>query len=191
LKGCALVVLGRTEEGAKLIEGQRSRAVTYGYLHTLANSDAIVGVCKVFQGDIKGGIGFIEETILKREKEGDRRRADGDRGILCDVYLNIIAGKEKPPFSVLLKNLPILVKVMLTAPSRIRAIATSILKNPHYDPEGFWVGRAQMLLGLLYMTKKKRALALEHLTEAKRILSQFGQIPTLARVDAALAELGQ
>ena len=30
-----------------------------------------------------------------------------------------------------------------------------------------------------------------YLTEAKRILSQFGQTPILARVDAALADLGQ
>jgi len=36
----------------------------------------------------------------------------------------------------------------------------------------------------------QRALALQHLTEAKRILEQFGQTPILARVEAALAELG-
>ena len=48
-----------------------------------------------------------------------------------------------------------------------------------------------MLLGLLYKIKKKHVLALEHLTEAKRILSQFGQTPLLTRVDAAPAELGQ
>jgi predicted ATPase len=52
------------------------------------------------------------------------------------------------------------------------------------------VGRAQMTLGLLYKAKKKPALALEHLTEAKRIMSQFGQTPMLARIDAALVELG-
>ncbi len=48
-----------------------------------------------------------------------------------------------------------------------------------------------MILGLLYKAKKKRELALEQLTEARRILSQFGQTPTLARVETALAELGQ
>ena len=47
-----------------------------------------------------------------------------------------------------------------------------------------------MILGLLYKAKRKRALALEHLNEAKRIFSQFGQTPILARIDAALAELG-
>ena len=48
-----------------------------------------------------------------------------------------------------------------------------------------------MILGLLYKAKKKRALAVQHLTEAKRILLQFGQTPILARVEGALVELGQ
>ena len=46
-----------------------------------------------------------------------------------------------------------------------------------------------MILGLLYKTKKKRALAVQRLGEARRILSQFGQTPMLARVETALAEL--
>jgi hypothetical protein len=48
-----------------------------------------------------------------------------------------------------------------------------------------------MILGLLYKAKKKRALALEHLTEAQRVISQFGLSPMLSRIDAALAELSQ
>ena len=89
-----------------------------------------------------------------------------------------------------MKNLPALLKVTLTAPSRIHAFVTHVLENPQLDPAGHHVGRAQMILGLLYKAKKKRPLALEHLTEARRIFSQFGQTPILARVDAALAELG-
>jgi hypothetical protein len=57
-------------------------------------------------------------------------------------------------------------------------------------PKGFIIGRVQMILGLLYKAKKKRGLAVQHLTEAKRILSHLGQTPILARVEA-LAELGQ
>ena len=88
-----------------------------------------------------------------------------------------------------MKNLSIILKVMATASSRIPALMTRALENPQFDPEGHHVGRAQMILGLLYKIKKRRALALQHLTEAKRILSQFGQTPILARVDTALAEL--
>jgi hypothetical protein len=46
-----------------------------------------------------------------------------------------------------------------------------------------------MILGLLYKAKKKRPLAVQHLTEARRIISQFGPTPMLARIDAALAEV--
>jgi nitrogenase molybdenum-iron protein alpha/beta subunit len=188
-KGCALVLLRRTEEGARLLEERRGRDVTEGVLYNLTASDVIIGVSKVLQGNIGGGIHFIEEAILRRENEGYRDMADWYRGVLSDVYLQIIGRNEKLPFSTLLKNLPILLKVMLTASSRIRAMMTCVLENPHFDPSGVHIGRAQMTLGLLYKIKKKRALALQHLTEAKRILSQFGQTPILARVDAALAEL--
>jgi hypothetical protein len=58
-------------------------------------------------------------------------------------------------------------------------------------PDGHHVGRAQMILGLVYKAKKNRTLAVQHLIEAKRIFSQFGQSPVLTRVEAALAELGQ
>jgi hypothetical protein len=79
----------------------------------------------------------------------------------------------------------------ITASSRIPTLVRHVLENPQFDPAGVLVGRAQMTLGLLYKAKKKRALALQHLTDARRILGQFEQTPMLARVDAALAELGQ
>ena len=80
---------------------------------------------------------------------------------------------------------------MVSAPSRIRVLVMHVIDNPRFDPAGHFVGRALMVLGLLYKIKKKRALALQHLTEARRILSQFGQTPILAQVETALAELGQ
>ena len=184
-------LLGKAEEGAQLIEGQRSRALIYGYLHTLAFTDPYVGVCKILQGDIGGGIHFIEEAILRREKEGYRRSAYSYRITLCEIYLNIIGGYEYLPLQTLLRNLPILLKTMTTASSRIRSLTSLFLEDPQTLPSGYYYGRVKMILGLLYKIKKKRALSLEHLTEAKRILSEFGQTPTLARVDAALAELGQ
>ena len=105
--------------------------------------------------------------------------------------MEIIAGKEKPRFVVLLKNLPILLKIMVTASSRIPALISHAMNNAQFDHNGPLVGKSEMILGLLYKTKKKRALALQHLTEAQRILSQFGQTPVLARVETALVELGQ
>jgi hypothetical protein len=67
---------------------------------------------------------------------------------------------------------------------------TRFLDNPQFHPNGYFAGRAQMTLGLLCKIQKKRALAIQHLTEAKRILSAFGETPIYARLNAALAELG-
>ena len=185
------MLLRRTEAGEKLLEEDRRRCVADGDLYRLVGNDAIIGVCKVLQQNIKDGIRWLEEAILKRDKEGYRAAAGWYRFFLCEVYLQIIGGNEKLPFPSLLKNLPIILKVTVTASSRIRALMAQVIENPHFYPAGFHVGRAQMNLGLLYKTKKNPDLAVQHLTEAKRILAQFGQTPILARVETALAELGQ
>ena len=189
-KGSALVLLRQTEAGMDLLEEQRRRCLVEGDRYRLVGTDGPTGVCKVLQGNIGAGIRFLEGAILRREKEGYQSTADWYRLFLCEVYLQIIAGNERLPLLGLLKNLPVILKVMVTAPSRIRALIRRVLENPQFHPQGHFVGRAQMTLGLLYKAKKKHALALQHLIEAKRILSPFGQTPMLARLDAALAELG-
>jgi len=42
----------------------------------------------------------------------------------------------------------------------------------------------------LDVSRPARALAVQHLTEAQRIISQFRLTPMLARINAALAKLG-
>jgi tetratricopeptide (TPR) repeat protein len=188
-KALALVLLRKTEDGAKLLEERRRQDIADGNNYDLAATDSAVGVCKVLQGNISEGIRLIEQAILKRENEGYRGVADWFRLVLCEVYLQIIAGNEKPPLPVLLKNLPIILKVIVTAPSRIRALVASVLENPTFDPEGSFVGWANMILGQLYKIKRKDTLAVQHLTEARRIFSEFGQSPMLARIETALAEI--
>jgi hypothetical protein len=188
----ALVLLQRTEEGAMLLEAYRRRCIADGLIELLNSTDTTFGVCKCLQGNLRDGLRLIEEAILRREKQGFRDMADLTRLQLAQVYLQMIAGNEKPPsLPVLLRNLPTILRVMITAYSRIPDLLKRVLANPHFDPAGYHVGRANMILGMLYKVKKRRARAVQHLTEARMILSQFGQTPTLARVDTALAELKQ
>ena len=187
-KGCALTLLRRLEEADKSLQQQCSRIASEGDLYSLAGIAPMLGFSKIFHGNIAEGMRFIEELIVTRDREGYVGNANWIRLNLAQVYLEIIAGNERPPFIVLLKNLPILLKVLATASSRISALVR--LKDAQWDPNGFFVGKSEMILGLLYKTKKKRALAVQHLTEAHRIISQFGQTPMLTRIDGALAELG-
>ena len=68
-------------------------------------------------------------------------------------------------------------------------LVSQIRQNPQLDPNGHHIGRCEMVLGLLYKAKKKKALAVQHLTEARRISSQFGPSPMLTKIEAALAEV--
>jgi hypothetical protein len=190
IKGCALLLLRRTEDGLELLCKFRARCFADGDLLSLITSDGIIGVSEVIRGNIRYGIRMLEEAISKREKEGYQAAADWYRLFLSEVYLQIVGRSEKLPLPALLRNLPILLVVMVTASSRIRALLMRVLENPRFDPAGHFVGRSQMILGLLHKAKKKRALAVQHLTEAKRIESEFGSTPMLARIDAALAALG-
>ena len=191
IKGCALVLLRQTDDGLNILDAFRQRSLKDGHLYSLTSSEPIIGVSKVLRGNIREGIRWIEDAILRQEKSGYRDAADWYRLFLAEIYLQIIEGNEKPPIMVLLKNIPVLLEVTLTASRKIPELTSAVLKNPRLHSSGHHVARAQMILGLLYKVKKKHALAVEHLTEAKRILSQFGQTPILARIDAALAELRQ
>jgi len=149
----------------------------------------VYGVAMVLNGNIGGGIRWLEQSILRREQEGYRVCADWFRLFLCEVYLEVISGKEKPPINVLFRNIMTLAKVMFTAEKRILALVERVRQNPHFDPNGHMIGRVEMILGLLFKIRKKQVLAAEHLSEAERIISQFGPTPMLAKIEAALAEL--
>ena len=69
------------------------------------------------------------------------------------------------------------------------ALVEQVRQNPRFDPNGYHIGRCEMILGLLYKAKKKHALAVQHLTEARQIVSQAGSTPMLTKIEAALAEL--
>ena len=184
----ALVLLKRPE-GIPMLREFIERCVANGWNTSLDIVEGIWGVALVMQGQIRKGIHCVEQTILRCEREGNRAYADWSRMFLCEIYLAIVIGKEKVPLLVLLRNAPTLIAVIFTAQRRIHALVERIRQNPRIDPHGFHFAHTETILGLLYKANNKRALALQHLTEAKRIASQFGPTPMLEKIEAALAEL--
>jgi hypothetical protein len=185
----AALVLLRRREAFPMLRDWMDQCATNGWHYHRNGAEGIWGVALVLRGEIGGGIRWLEQSILRREREGYRAAADWYRLFLCEIYLEIISGTEKPPAKVLARNVLTLVAVMCTAQKRICALVEQACRNPRADPSGHHIARCEMILGLLYKAKKKRALAVQHLTEAKRISSQCGPTPMLARIETALAEL--
>lgn len=162
-----------------------------GWALFLAGPDSLLGIALALNGRIGEGLRHIEGSITRREAEGYRAAADWARMFLCEAYLDIISGKGKVSFAVIARNIRTLIWVSLFGPKRIASLIAEVRANPQYDPDGYYMGRAEMILGLLYQVKKKTALAAGHLAEARRILGAFGPSPTLARVEAGWAALNK
>jgi hypothetical protein len=159
-KASALVLLGRLE-GTKLLEEFRSRCEADGLIVMLESTEVTLGVSKILQGKLADGIDVIEKAILREEKIDRKTRADLNCISLAEVYLQIMTGGDKKvslpkvQLPTLLKNVPVLLKIMFTGNSRIRALMTRVLENPHFDAAGHHAGHAKLILGLLYKTKKE------------------------------------
>jgi class 3 adenylate cyclase len=189
-KAMSLVML-QQPEGISILNEHRLTCRANGWYYQLAALDLAHAVSLVLQGHVRHGLLLIEQLILEREREGFQLLAEWYRGFVCQIYLEIILGTEKPPLLVLARNLPILIWIKIFGPSRIRTLMARI--RPFFsstaDPNGCFIANFEMILGLLDKAQRKPAPAIQHLTEAKRIAAQFGQTPMLARIDAALAEL--
>jgi hypothetical protein len=177
-------------DSLRLLSDRMALCAANDWQQHLAGLDGVFGVALVINGRIGEGIRWLEQAILRREREGYRVCADWFRLFLCEVYLEIISGGDKPPAKVLVRNIATLARVLFTAEKRILSLVEQVRQNPHFDPNGHFVGRSEMILGLLFRIKKKRALAFQHLREAERIASQIGPTPMLTRIETALAELG-
>src|SRR5262249_2194940 len=129
-------------------------------------------------------------AIASAHRDRWRAAEDWAKLFLCEVYLEVLFAKERPSLAIFLKNLPAIIWIFFTGRSAIEKLISEVQHNSQFDPDGHHIGRAEMILGLLYKGTKRRSLAVHHLTQAQRILSQLGPTPIVTRVETALVELG-
>ncbi|MGB3247186.1 MAG: AAA family ATPase [Sulfitobacter sp.] len=184
----ALVPLGK-QGAAEEIERHMALCAERGWTLFMAGPDPMLGVAHVMNGRINEGLDHIERAIIRRETEGYHIAANWSRLFLCEIYLEILSGNGGASLGVLVRNIRSLSGVLLFGAKRIVTMLEYVRENSEYDENGHYIGRIEMILGLLYKIKKKNALAKKHLTEARRIISPTGASPILTRIDDALAEL--
>ncbi|WP_406645581.1 AAA family ATPase [Aliisedimentitalea scapharcae] len=184
----ALVPLGKP--GAlEDVRGYVDMCKQNGWALFAEGPETMLGVALAMDGQIGAGLRQIEDAIARREAEGTRIAADWNRLFLCEVYLEILSGEGGASLGVLMRNISALTGVFLFGGKRIIELIEHVRANPQFDPAGHYIARSELILGLLYKIKKKKAQALQHLNEAKRIVEPAGKSPMLTRINVALAEL--
>lgn len=189
-KICALVPLNKQGAVEELNRHMAYCAERSWALFT-AGPDPMLGVALVMNGRIGEGLRRIEMSVGRREKEGYKAAADWNRLFLCEIYLGILSGQGGASLGVLVRNIRSLTGVLIFGEKRIVALVEQVRSNPQFDRDGHYLGRAEMILGLLHKTKKRKAPAMQHLTEARRIINPSGPSPMLTRIEVALAELAK
>lgn len=176
---------GAADEVRRYVE----RCVQNGWILFASGPNTMLGVALAMDGRIDEGVRHLEGVIAGAEKRGAVYAANWNRLFLCEVYLAILSGQGGASAGVILRNIGALTKVMIFGPKRIVALIDEVRANSNFDPEGHYIARSELILGMLYKARKKNALAIRHLTEALRMIESSGPSPMQTRIAVALSEL--
>ncbi len=188
-KAMAMILSGQVAEGMALGTRVLRDVEERGLTMTLAPVRMVVGVGTVLSGDMARGVGMIEDAAAAAERQGQTAsRAFGDL-FLGETYLQMATGRDKPPFAVVLRNLPFLLRTLPFAGRRARACLERALEECRALQAPSFVARCLYDLGCLDKVGKRTREARAKFEEAREMASSVEATTLLADIEAARAEL--
>jgi hypothetical protein len=188
-KAMAMVLSGQVADGMALLARVVGEMEGKGFFLLMGSANFVLGVGMVLQGDMAGGIRAIEDAAAKMEEWGQTAlRPVGDL-FLGETYLQFAISEEKPPLSVMLKNLPFLLRTLPFAKAKARRYLASALDGFRADDNPSGIARCLYDLGLLDKAGKKAGAARAKFDEAREIAASVEATNLVTDIDAALAEL--
>ena len=188
IKGVAEILRGNVAEGAVMVREHRRRALANGFDYCRVGSDPALGIAMVLEGDFAGGVRFIEGTVQWNDLAGSPLGRDFARIFLAEAYLEFLAPKQKPPPSVIVKNLPFLLRTMMTGRRRAIELLMQAGKNQTFAG-GYFEARINADLGILHKLAKRPAEARSYLMRARPVAESQGAAGLLSKIDSALTDL--
>ena len=173
------------------------RCVANGWRVDAVSIDGFIGFAMITQGQLGAGLKRLEGAARRARAEGYEVIANWLNWFIFQIYVDRAQyrrrSSEEVQTTVSVRSLPsnilAVIKIFLTGEKRVIELAEELRRSRQFDPNGYTIGLLEGRLGLLYKAKKKPDLAVQHLTEARRILAPFGPSFLLPQIDAALAEL--
>lgn len=188
-RGMAQVMLGQTGAALRDLGEMHTRCTEGGLALVLCNSEFPFGVARVVNGDIAGGVRWIEEW----------RRRFAEWGFYCgsafydlyvgEVYLQMAIGRDKPPPAVMLRNFWLLLRTLPFAAAKARRHLQDAAGFFHDHDMPALEAWCLMDLGRLHAAKNRSTNARACLERA-RPLAEAAEEPALSeRIEVCLAEL--
>jgi hypothetical protein len=188
LLAMAMGFRGQIAESVDRLRGVRDRCCKAGWTYITSATDMPLGFAMALQGDIAGGVRFLEQLIEHNQKLGFVTGRDTTRLLLAELYILVLQSKELPPFAVIRKNLRFLIVTKLSGWNKALALVLATRDNVVFAETSHWRARIETDLGVLYLMKKRYAEADGCLQRARAMAAKLREAALLAKIDAALAK---
>jgi class 3 adenylate cyclase/tetratricopeptide (TPR) repeat protein len=186
-KASAEIHLGDQGALVRLLEAIGVASET-GWGQMVAFGTISVGVGHVLAGRIGKGIRLLESAIAAYDARGEGLYAKSTKLPLAEIYLEMLTSRARPPLSIVLRNLGMVLRVKFFGVRRIEALLEQAGRSPPEESSAIRA-RINMNIGLLRKLQKKPDLARQFLEKARAPAEHHGATLLVAKIDAALAEL--
>ena len=183
-----MIFTGRAEIGRQPLEDLLEMFEPNGMLAPLQGAKAYLAVGMVMMGEFAAGIRYCEEATREFVEAAHFGAQPLGDLVLGKIFSAMVHG-ERPPLSVLLKNLWFVLTVAPFAARRARRHFDAAERGYRALDAPYHVADALVELALLDLAAKKPDDARERLLEAKDIVAEVGGQILADKIEAELAKL--
>jgi hypothetical protein len=187
-KASAEIFLGDVDGGLVRLLDATSVASEAGWDTIVAFATMFIGPGYVLAGRIGKGIRLLENSIAGYDERGDLLYATFTRLSLSQIYIEMLTSRARPPVSIILQNLGMVLSVQLSGVRRVEVLLEKIGLAPILDERGAVRARVDAYIGLLHKLRNKPNLARQYLEKARGPAEYHGARLLVAKIDAALSE---
>ena len=187
-KASAEIFLGDVDGGLVRLLDATSVASKAGWDTIVAFATMFIGPGYVLAGRIGKGIRLLENSVAGYDERGDLLYATFTRLSLSQIYIEMPTSRARPPVSVILRNLGMVLSVQLSGVRRVEVLLEQIGRAPIPDERGAVRARVDAYIGLLHKLRNKPSLARQYLEKARGPAEYHGATLLVAKIDAALSE---
>jgi class 3 adenylate cyclase len=184
IRSVAQISSGSVSEGMKLLAEHRRRALASEFIYPRTLSDLAVAFAMVAEGDFSGGVSVLERSIEHQSMVENTAGRDFSRITLAEIYIGLLAPKQRASILVVLKNLPFLIKAAVNGRKKAAALLLEARKNPMFSEVGYHRARIDADLAILYKLAKRRDEADRYFKQARLIAESLNAEALLTKVDA-------
>ena len=189
VKGSAQIFLGQAKEIIEAAEIATRAMYEGGNIFNTTPVRMMVGVGQILAGNMSEGMQKLMQASREPAEWGQTIQRSTAKMLLGEVYYEMVLGKDKPGFSVMMRNLPFLLRTLPFAKSRARRYTSEAVEELRGYDSPSHTARALLTLAKLDIAGRKSKAAAEKLAEALTLAQSVGATGLQRDAEAQLQKI--